>query len=223
MVFESVQSYVNLVSGLSRATRAGARKGAQEFWAQSGLDGAADDAGEKVTKLTEELRNAGRANRELLEKLIGDEVTRAVRQLGFVRSEDLDEVREEIAELRHQLDRREQGSAGAAAAATKATKRATTTASASTGPSTTTSPGKVAAATRAAARTAAAAADPSGTAETTDEPPSPQRRARKRAASTSRTPGAPAAPDGVPGAAPEGATGAATEVPAVPGGADAGA
>ena len=173
MVFEAVQNYVSLVTGLSKATRAGARSGAREFLAQSGLEGA---AGERVGKLAEEILSAGRANRELLENLVNTEVTRAVSRLGFVRSDDLDEVREEIAELRYQLDRQGQGQgqgAATAAAATKAAKRSTT-ASASAGPSTTTTPGKIAAAKRAAARTAAAAeAGPAGPAE-------PPRRARNR-------------------------------------------
>lgn len=214
MVFESVQNYVNLVSGLSEATRAGARKGAQEFWSQAGPDGAGDDTGTRVGQLAEEIRNAGRANRELLENLISTEVTRAVRRLGFVRSDDLDEVREEIAELRHQLERRGPGGAATAAATTKAAKRATTT-SASTGPSTTTSPGKVAAAKRAAARTAAAAVEETDDTSVPTEPPATQRQARKRPATKPARARTSAGRDGVPGAP--------TDAAAVPGNADAGA
>lgn len=214
MVFESVQNYVKLVSGLSEATRAGARKGAQEFWSQAGLDGAGDDTGTRVGQLAEEIRLAGRANRELLENLISSEVTRAVRRLGFVRSDDLDEVREEIAELRHQLERRGQGGAATAAATTKATKRSTST-SASTGPSTTTSPGKVAAAKRAAARTAAAAADETDDTSASTDRPAPQRQARRRPATKPARARTSVGRDGVLGAAPDTA--------AVPGNADAGA
>lgn len=232
-MFESVQSYVKLVNGLSRATRAGARSGAREFLAESGLRGAADDAGEKVGSLTEEIRNAGRANRELLAKLVDDEVTRAVRRLGFVRSDDLDEVREEIAELRHQLARQGPGDTGlgTAAAATKATKRSTT--AAATGPSTTTTAGKVAAAKRAAARASAAAGatDP-------DDPASASATSARRPRSRppGKAPGEGSA-NGTAGQAAAGRSsgrrktsalgdvaGAATDLPpTVPGSADAGA
>lgn len=105
MVVEAVQTYVNLVSGLSRATREKAWSAAHGLLAQAGLEGVANDAERRVSKLTEEILEASRANRELLEKLVATEVAKAVSRLGFVRSDDLDEVREEIAELRAQLAR----------------------------------------------------------------------------------------------------------------------
>lgn len=105
MVVEAVQAYVNLVNGLSRATREKARSAAHGLLAQAGLEDVANDAEERVAKLTEEILGAGRANRELLDNLVAAEVTKAASRLGFVRSDDLDEVREEIAELRSQLAR----------------------------------------------------------------------------------------------------------------------
>jgi polyhydroxyalkanoate synthesis regulator phasin len=105
MVIEAVQAYVNLVNGLSRATREKARSAAHGLLAQAGLEDVANDAEERVAKLTEEILGAGRANRELLDNLVAAEVTKAASRLGFVRSDDLDEVREEIAELRAQLAR----------------------------------------------------------------------------------------------------------------------
>ncbi|GAA1429078.1 hypothetical protein GCM10009616_10380 [Microlunatus lacustris] len=120
MVVEAVQTYVNLVNGLTRATRARARTAARGLLAQAGLEGVADDAEQRVGKLTEEILGAGRANRELLENLVAGEVTKAATRLGFVRSDDLDEVREEIAELRAQLAR-------AQTAATPGTGQATST------------------------------------------------------------------------------------------------
>nr|WP_294695199.1 phasin family protein [uncultured Friedmanniella sp.] len=105
MVVEAVQTYVNLVSGLSRVTREKAWSAAHGLLAQAGLEGVANDAERRVSKLTEEILEASRANRELLEKLVATEVAKAVSRLGFVRSDDLDEVREEIAELRAQLAR----------------------------------------------------------------------------------------------------------------------
>lgn len=105
MVFEAVQTYVSLVNGLSRATRKGAQAAARGLLAQAGLAGVADDAEKRVAQLTEEILAASRANRELLENLVGTEVAKVATRLGFVRSDDLDEVREEIAELRAQLAR----------------------------------------------------------------------------------------------------------------------
>ena len=116
MVVEAVQTYVNLVNGLSRATREKAWSAAHGLLAQAGLEGVANDAEKRVAKLTDEILAASRANRELLENLVATEVGKAVGRLGFIRSEDLDEVREEIAELRAQLARAQ------AASATKASE-----------------------------------------------------------------------------------------------------
>jgi len=106
MVVGAVHAYVNLVSGLTRTSRARARATARGLLAHVGLEGVADDAEKRVGRLTEEIVSAGRANRDLLENLVAAEVTKAASRLGFVRNDDLDEVREEIAELRAQLARR---------------------------------------------------------------------------------------------------------------------
>lgn len=103
MVGEHLQNYVNLVNGLSRATRARAIAAARALLAQAGLEDAANDAGEKVTKLTEELLNASRANRELLENLVTAEVEKATAHLGLVRTEDLELVNREIARLQRDV------------------------------------------------------------------------------------------------------------------------
>ena len=59
-----------------------------------------------MAKLAEEIGNASRANRELLENLIVAEVDKAASRLGFVRAEDLQELRAEVAELRAGVRRR---------------------------------------------------------------------------------------------------------------------
>ena len=105
---EAVQTYVNLVAGLSRVTLATARAAARGVLGQVGLQGVADDAERRVNQLAEEIVEASRANRQLLENVVAAEVTKAASGWGFVRSEDLDEVREEIAELRSQLARRDE-------------------------------------------------------------------------------------------------------------------
>lgn len=100
------QEHGGLLGGLTRATRDRALGAARALLATAGLEGAAADAGQRVGRLAEELVSASRANRELLENLVAAEVTRAASRLGFVRADDLDEVREEIAELKVQLERR---------------------------------------------------------------------------------------------------------------------
>ena len=99
MVGETVQNYVAMVSGLTRTTREKAMKTARALLSQSGLDDVAADAQERVTKLADEIVHAGKANRELLEKLVSAEVDRAASRLGFARSEDVDELRRRVAEL----------------------------------------------------------------------------------------------------------------------------
>jgi len=108
-VVEAVQTYVNLVGGLSRATLGTARTAARGLLGQVGLQGVADDAERRVGKLAEEILAASRANRLLLENVVAAEVAKAASRWGFVRFEDLDEVREEIAEVRAQLRRQQQG------------------------------------------------------------------------------------------------------------------
>ena len=127
MVVGAVQTYVNLVSGLTRGTRQRARAAARGVLSQVGLEGVADDAEKRVGQLTEEILSASRANRELLENLVAGEVTKVASRLGFVRSDDLDEVREEIAEVRAQLARQERVASGAAAAGTRPTAPGPTT------------------------------------------------------------------------------------------------
>jgi polyhydroxyalkanoate synthesis regulator phasin len=115
MVVEAVQTYVNLVNGLTRATRERARATARGLLAQVGLERVADDVERRAGRLTDEIISAGRANGELIENLLAGEVTKAASRWGFVRSDDLDEVREEIAELRAQLARQQAGTATSAA------------------------------------------------------------------------------------------------------------
>lgn len=97
-------NYVGLITGLSKATRARARTAARGVLAQAGLDEVAADAGERLSKLAEEILAASRANREMLENLVAAEVERAATRLGFVRADDLSAIRAELAALRARLD-----------------------------------------------------------------------------------------------------------------------
>lgn len=96
-------NYVSMVSGLRKATRAKALAAARAVLAQAGLDDVAADASERMTKLAEEILAASRANRELLENLVTAEVDKTATRLGFVRADDLSQIRADIAALRAQL------------------------------------------------------------------------------------------------------------------------
>jgi polyhydroxyalkanoate synthesis regulator phasin len=102
-VADALQSYVNLVSGLTRATRARASATAHALLAQAGLEEAANEASERVSKLAEEILHASRANREMFEKLVAAEVNRAAARLGFARAEDVEALRGEVDALRTEL------------------------------------------------------------------------------------------------------------------------
>jgi hypothetical protein len=71
---------------------------------QAGLEDVAVEASERVTKLTEEIMNASRTNRELLQHYVTAEVDKAAGRLGFARAEDVQVLRDEVASLRARLD-----------------------------------------------------------------------------------------------------------------------
>ena len=100
MAGDGIQNYVDLAAGLTKATRAKATAAAKGLLATAGLEEVAADATDRVAKLTDEVLAASRANRELMGKLIASEVDRAAAVLGFVRAEELDDLRRELSELR---------------------------------------------------------------------------------------------------------------------------
>ena len=97
------QRYANLVDGLASIARERALSTTRGLLIQAGLEEVAMDAGERLTRLAEEIRHASRANRELLENLIVAEVDKAAARLGFVRSAEFAELRAEVAELRESI------------------------------------------------------------------------------------------------------------------------
>jgi polyhydroxyalkanoate synthesis regulator phasin len=102
-VSEALQNYVTLVSGLTRGSM------------------------ERFTKLAEEVLQASKANRELLENLFLTEVERAAGRLGFARAEEVQALRDEIADLRASIV-----ALKAPAAATAAKRAAASTTNAAT-------------------------------------------------------------------------------------------
>lgn len=144
MAVEAVQNYVDLVFGLTKVTRTKAAGAAKLLLAQAGLEDVAADAGERVTKLADELMAASRANRNLLEKLIQAEIDKAATRLGFARAQDLDELRSDIADLRSMVSTSAEDS-GPAVRVSPASE-----------PPPTTAPARKAAAKKSAAKRAAA-------------------------------------------------------------------
>jgi hypothetical protein len=124
------QSYLNLVASLTRTTRDRAAATARLLLAQAGLTEVAHDASERVSKLAEEIIHASKANRERMENLIATEVDKAAARLGFARAEDVQALRDEIAELRAELTEAQRTAAKAASKAARAAKAAPAKASA---------------------------------------------------------------------------------------------
>ena len=101
---EAFQTYINMVTGVTRSTQAKASATALALFRQAGLEDVAVEAGERVTKLAEEIMNASRINRELTQRFVTAEVDKAAGRLGFARADEVEALRAEVASLRAQLD-----------------------------------------------------------------------------------------------------------------------
>ena len=128
---EAFQAYINMVTGVTKSTQAKAAATARALLKQAGLEDVATETSERVTKLAEEIMNASRTNRELLQHFVTSEVDKAAARLGFARADEVQALREEVAGLRAQLNQAmtrtaKKASAKKAAAATKPTNKATT-------------------------------------------------------------------------------------------------
>jgi hypothetical protein len=102
-VAEAFQTYINMVTGVTKSTQAKASATARALLKQAGLEDVATEASERVTKLTEEIINASRTNRELWQHFVAAEVDKAATRLGFARAAEVEALRDEIAGLRAQL------------------------------------------------------------------------------------------------------------------------
>ena len=143
---EALQAYINMVTGVTRSTQAKAAATARALLRQAGLEKAATETGDRATKLAEEIMNASRANRELLQHLMTAEVDKAAARLGFARAEEVQALRDEIAGLRAQLDeaiaRSAKSASGSRATARKAPAKKTAAAMKPTNKATTRRPGQ---------------------------------------------------------------------------------
>jgi polyhydroxyalkanoate synthesis regulator phasin len=123
-VAEAFQTYINMVSGVTKSTQAKAAATARALLKQAGLEDVAAETSERVTKLAEEIMNASRANRELLQHYVTTEVDKAAARLGFARAEEVQALRDEIESLRSELTETKASTAKSAPAKKAATKRA---------------------------------------------------------------------------------------------------
>jgi polyhydroxyalkanoate synthesis regulator phasin len=123
-VTEAFQTYINMVTGVTKSTQARASATARALLKQAGLEDVATEASERVTKLAEEIMNASRANRELWQHFVAAEVDKAAARLGFARADEVQALRDEMASLRAQLKEATARTAESAPATKAATKRA---------------------------------------------------------------------------------------------------
>jgi polyhydroxyalkanoate synthesis regulator phasin len=131
-VTEAFQTYINMVTGVTKSTQAKAAATARALLRQAGLEDAATEASERVTKLAEEIMNASRTNRELWQHFVAAEVDKAAARLGFARADEVQALRDEIASLRAQLTQATVRTARSAPAKKAATKKAPAKKSAAT-------------------------------------------------------------------------------------------
>lgn len=129
---EAFQTYINMVTGVTKSTQAKAAATARALLRQAGLEDAATEASERVTKLAEEIMNASRTNRELWQHFVAAEVDKAAARLGFARADEVQALRDEIASLRAQLTQATVRTARSAPAKKAATKKAPAKKSAAT-------------------------------------------------------------------------------------------
>jgi hypothetical protein len=123
-VSEVFQTYINMVTGVTKSTQAKAAATARAMMKQAGLEDVANETSERVTKLAEEIMNASRANRELLQHFVNAEVDKTAARLGFARADEVEALRDEIAQLRAQVKEATARMAKAESSARTATKRA---------------------------------------------------------------------------------------------------
>ncbi len=101
---DAFQSYINMVTGVTKTTQEKASATARALLKQAGLEDVAAEASERVAKLAEEIINASRTNRELMQHYVTAEVDKAAARLGFARADEVQALRDEVASLRAQLD-----------------------------------------------------------------------------------------------------------------------
>jgi len=123
-VAEAFQTYIDMVTGVTKTTQARATATARALLKQAGLEDVAAEASERVTKLAEEIMSASRANRELMQRFVTAEVDKATARLGFARAEEVQALRDEVASLRLDINEAKAEAVKAATAKTAPAKKA---------------------------------------------------------------------------------------------------
>ena len=128
---EAFQAYINMVTDVTKSTQAKAAATARALLKQAGLEDVATESSERVTKLAEEIMNASRTNRELLQRFVTSEVDKTAARLGLARADEVQALRDEVAGLRAELNdvmahTAKKAAAKKTAAAMKPTNKATT-------------------------------------------------------------------------------------------------
>ena len=101
---EAFQAYINMVTGVTKSTQAKAAGTARALLKQAGLEDVATESSERVAKLAEEIMNASRTNRELLQRFVTSEVDKTAARLGLARADEVRALRDEVAGLRAELN-----------------------------------------------------------------------------------------------------------------------
>lgn len=128
---EAFQAYINMVTGVTKSTQAKGAATARALLKQAGLEDVATESSERVAKLAEEIMNASRTNRELLQRFVTSEVDKTAARLGLARADEVRALRDEVAGLRAELNdvmahTAKKAAAKKTAAAMKPTNKATT-------------------------------------------------------------------------------------------------
>ncbi|MDP3972119.1 MAG: hypothetical protein Q8P61_04310, partial [Candidatus Nanopelagicales bacterium] len=101
-MIDALRSYLELAEGMAESAVARARDTATALITQS-LETRAEDLGNQVTVIAEDLIEQSRTNREVMIGIVRTEVDRAVGRMGFVREEELAAVRKHVQRLEQEL------------------------------------------------------------------------------------------------------------------------
>jgi len=111
------RTYLELALGLTEKPRKQAKKVMNAVAAQSGA------SVDQLRSLTEELVETSVANREALARVVRSELDKALERVGLARAEEMNELRDRIADLERRVPS-EPSAESASKTAKKATKKA---------------------------------------------------------------------------------------------------
>ena len=105
MVKQSIQSYLEMVTGLGEMTRSRAKEAANELLQLSGVEASSKKAAKQASTLADELMNAAEDNRRQIVKVVRKEVDKTRRRMNLPRSKDVAKmVRKEVDKALSRVD-----------------------------------------------------------------------------------------------------------------------